>query len=108
MPIGVRSFAERPSHALALFLAFCRRGAATVNSQHSTRKSDVRELLAGIAGVDVTAIEGIDETIALTLIAELGVDLSAFPTERHFGSWLSLAPNPKKSGRRLDRSTTEC
>lgn len=67
---------------------------------------EVRELLAGIAGVDLTAIEGIDETIALTLIAELGVDLSAFPTEGHFASWLSVAPNPKKSGRRLHRSKT--
>lgn len=66
----------------------------------------IRELLAALAGVDVTAIEGIDETIALTLIAEIGVDLSAFPDERHFAAWLSLAPNPKKSGRHLRRSKT--
>lgn len=68
---------------------------------------DVRSLLAQIAGMDLTAIEGIDETLALTIVAEIGVDLSAFPSEKHFGSWLGVAPNPQRSGRHLHRSRTK-
>jgi transposase len=59
---------------------------------------DARSLLMKMAGVDVTVLEGIDETTALVLLSELGFDLSAFPTERHFTSWLGLAPNHRGSG----------
>lgn len=65
---------------------------------------DVRPLLAQAAGVDLTAIEGIDSTVAMVLLGEVGVDVSAFPSEKHFGSWLGLAPKAKRSGkRRRDR-----
>jgi transposase len=62
---------------------------------------DVRNLLYQMAGVDVTVLEGIDETTALGLLCELGYDLSAFPTERHFTSWLGLSPNHRSSGGRI-------
>jgi transposase len=61
---------------------------------------DVRPLLAQMAGVDLTAIEGIDSTVAMVLLAEVGIDVSAFPTEKHFGSWLNVAPRAKASGKR--------
>jgi transposase len=64
---------------------------------------DARSLLVKMAGVDVTAIEGIDESTALTLLSELGFDLSAFPTERHFASWLGLSPNHRGSGGKVKR-----
>jgi transposase len=59
---------------------------------------DARSLLVKMAGVDVTVLEGIDESTALVLLSELGFDLSAFPTERHFTSWLGLSPNHRGSG----------
>ncbi|MCF8266259.1 MAG: transposase [Ignavibacteriales bacterium] len=34
----------------------------------------------------------------LQIIAEVGTDLSRFPTEKHFTSWLGLAPNSHLSG----------
>jgi transposase len=40
--------------------------------------------------VDLTAIEGIDEIHALTLISELGSDFTKWPTVKHFTSWLGL------------------
>ncbi len=40
------------------------------------------------AGVDLTAIEGIDAIHALTLVSELGTVLSKSPTVKHFTSWL--------------------
>lgn len=63
-------------------------------------KMDLRPLLAQIAGVDLTAIGGIDIGTTLVLLSEVGIDVNAFPTEKHFGSWLNLAPRAKGSGKR--------
>ena len=54
--------------------------------------------LARLMGVDLTRIDGISVMTAQTIYAELGSDLSAFPTENHFASWLSLAPKRDVSG----------
>ena len=43
-------------------------------------KFDVRTALYYVTGVDLTAIEGIDEMHALTLVSELGCDFSKWPT----------------------------
>src|SRR6516165_9717285 len=43
-------------------------------------------------GVDLTAIEGVDVPTALVILGEIGVDVSKFPTEKHFTSWLGLCP----------------
>ncbi|MEZ6142224.1 MAG: IS110 family transposase [Zavarzinella sp.] len=59
---------------------------------------DVRTALYLVSGVDLTAIEGIDEIHALTLISELGTDFTKWPTVKHFTSWLGLCPNFKKTG----------
>jgi transposase len=49
-------------------------------------------------GVDLMSIDGVNLGLILTLISEVGVDLSKFPTHKHFVSWLSLCPNKKVSG----------
>ena len=51
-----------------------------------------------VAGVDLTAITGVGLETALLIVSELGADVSAFPTEKHFCSWLALAPNSQISG----------
>jgi transposase len=60
-----------------------------------------RELLFRMAGVDLTQIEGISETTALVVLSEIGPDLSAFPTEKHFASWLGLCPQHRGSGGKI-------
>ena len=50
-------------------------------------------------GVDLTLIEGIDVTTALVILAEIGVDVSRFPTEKHFASWLRLCPPQNESNK---------
>jgi transposase len=50
-------------------------------------------------GVDLTEIEGIDVATALVILAEIGVDVSRFPTEKHFASWLGLCPRQHESNR---------
>jgi transposase len=48
-------------------------------------------------GVDLTEIEGIDVGTALVILAEIGVDVSRFPTEKHFASWLGVCPRQHES-----------
>ena len=67
---------------------------------------DARQRLHHVAGVDLTALEGIEESTALVVVSEIGTDMSRWPSEKHFGSWLGLAPNPKKSGGKVHSSAT--
>ena len=58
-------------------------------------------------GVDLTQIDGIAPYTALKLISEIGTDMSRWATEKHFTSWLTLAPKNKISGGRLLSSRTQ-
>ncbi len=58
-------------------------------------------------GVDLTQIDGIGPYTALKLIAEIGTDMRRWATEKHFTSWLTLAPKNRVSGGRLLSSRTE-
>jgi transposase len=60
-----------------------------------------RALLFRMAGVDLTAIEGVGETTALVILSEIGLDLSRFPTEKHFVSWLGLCPQHRGSAGKI-------
>ena len=51
-------------------------------------------------GVDLTAIVGIEAHTVLVILGEIGVDVSMFPTEKHFASWLGLCPNHQESNRK--------
>jgi transposase len=67
---------------------------------------DVRTALYYLSGVDLTAIEGISELNALVILSEIGTDLSKWPTQKHFSSWLGLCPNWKKTGGKVRSSQT--
>jgi hypothetical protein len=69
-------------------------------------KFDVRTALYYVTGVDLTAVEGIDELHALTLVSELGSDFTKWPTVKHFTSWLGLCPCWKKTGGKVQSSRT--
>ena len=59
-----------------------------------------------ITGIDWSQIDGIDVLTAQTVIAEAGADLSAFPSEKQFASWLGLCPtNEQSGGKILNRRT---
>nr|WP_278434444.1 IS110 family transposase [Brucella anthropi] len=53
---------------------------------------DVRAAQYGLVGVDLTQIHGLGPSLALKLIGECGTDLRAWPSAKHFISWLCLAP----------------
>ena len=58
-------------------------------------------LLAAFARVDLTRIPGIGALTSLNLLAEIGPDVSAWKTEKHFVSWMNLAPGTTKTGGKL-------
>jgi transposase len=59
---------------------------------------DLGKLLMDMTGVDLTRIDGISPNNALTIIAEIGLDMSCWENEKHFSSWLDLSPGNRKSG----------
>jgi transposase len=63
--------------------------------------TDLRTELYRILGVDLTQVPGIQTTTIHTLFTELGRELSAFPTAKHFASWLGLCPDNRVSGGRI-------
>ncbi len=61
---------------------------------------DVRRYLIQMTGVDLIMIPGIHTVNALSIISAIGTDMSAWPTSKHFESWLGLCPGNKVSGGR--------
>lgn len=57
-------------------------------------------LLKIFCGRDATKLPGITDYNWLQLYAEMGSDLSKWPTEKHFTSWLGLSPGQHNSGKR--------
>jgi len=60
--------------------------------------AEARALMWRFAGKDLTLIDGINTTVAQVVLTEVGANLSAFPTEHHFVSWLRLCPRMAISG----------
>jgi transposase len=57
-----------------------------------------RTALWRLAGFDLTRIDGIGIGGARIIFTEVGLDLSPFPSEHHFVSWLRLCPRRPISG----------
>ena len=71
-------------------------------TKHKTKANDeLRKVLHQVAGVDLTAIDGIDTRTSQVVLSEIGTDMSPWPTEKHFTSWLGLCPNHQVSGGKI-------
>jgi len=74
---------------------------------HARRKHppgvDLAAELHRTMGVDLTRIDGIDVLTAQVVFSEIGPACSAFPTEDHFASWLTLAPRHDIPGGKVIR-----
>jgi transposase len=66
----------------------------------------IRAHLKRICGVDLVAMHGISVPLAQTIISEVGTDMSKFPNEKHFCSWLGVAPKNEISGGKILTSRT--
>ena len=76
-------------------------------AQQNIPRFEIRPVLHRLTGgADLTQIHAIAPYTALCLIGEIGTDMSRWPTEKHFTSWLAVSPNNKISGDRILSSTT--
>lgn len=66
---------------------------------HAPKIDGLHDMLVRLYGVNLSAISGINDYSVLRLIGETGIDMSRFPTERHFVSWCGLAPKHHQSGK---------
>ncbi len=72
--------------------------AAKEKAIRSRGEQQARTTLWRFAGVDLTRIDGISTGTAQLILTEIGLELSSFPSERHFVSWLRLSPRTAISG----------
>lgn len=58
----------------------------------------MRTILYRVTGMDLTRIDGIQCKTAQIVLSEVGLDWSAFATEKQFSTWLRLSPKTAWSG----------
>ena len=56
-------------------------------------------LIKIFGGKDATVLSGITDYTWMQLLSETGTDLSQWPSEKHFTSWLGLSPGQHSSGK---------
>ena len=64
-------------------------------------KFDVDKYIFQITGVDLFSVDGFSANNLLGIIAETGLEMEKWKTEKHFTSWLRLSPNNKISGGKI-------
>lgn len=69
-------------------------------------KEEIRKHLKRVSGVDISRVTGIGITVAQTVIVECGTDMSQFPQEGNYCSWLGLAPKHEISGGKVLKNKT--
>jgi len=79
----------------------------TKGRQKNEPRFDLRTPVHQLTGADLSQIDGLGPYNALRLLAEIGTDMTRWPTEKHFTSWLTLAPHNRISGGRLLSSRTQ-
>ena len=57
--------------------------------------------------MDLTQIDGLNTLTIQKVLTETGVDMSPWPTVKHFTSWLSLCPHNDKTGGKVIKSHTK-
>ena len=77
-------------------------------SAKDRRNAEEKRDLQRIAGFDMTVVPGIAYDTASIVLGELGADFSRFPTERHFASYIGLAPSLGKSAGKNVRQRKRC
>jgi transposase len=69
--------------------------------------TDLNSELYRLFGTDLALVPSLGALTLLTLFAEVGPDVSAFPTDKHFSSWLALCPDNRITGGRVLSSGTK-
>jgi hypothetical protein len=84
------------------------------NGKSSSRgKNDIRtkenleDILFHILGVDLSTLPGIRSNAVLQIISEVGIDMSMFPSAKHFASYLGFVPHNKITGGHIISARTD-
>ena len=65
---------------------------------HAPKIEGLHGKLVQLYGVNISSVSGMNDYTVLRLIGETGVDMSRFPTVKHFVSWCGLSPKHHQSG----------
>ena len=76
------------------------------NKTGPSLKLDLTEELKRLCGVDLTQIIGLSVLSVLTIISEIGLDMSRWRNAKAFCAWLGLCPRNKISGGKVLDSRT--
>lgn len=96
----------RPHHAflvgqLLAHLTYLDKAIAKVSKEVERRVGPFKQPLA-----DLDTVPGIDKRTAEVVLAELGVDMTRFPSDRHLASWAGMCPgNDESAGKRRSGKT---
>jgi transposase len=75
---------------------------------HAHRKNtpevNTRAHILRLTGVDLVAVHGLSDSLAQTMLAEIGTDRHKWPDDKHFCSWLGLVPKNDLSGGKVLKS----
>jgi transposase len=74
---------------------------------HHPMNFDGKSLLYKMTGVDLTRVDGLDVPTGLCIVSEIGLDMTRWPTEKNFSSWLALSPGSKITGGKALSSKTK-
>lgn len=95
--------------------AWCKRYGKDTPSEALTRSPrknqpnyNLPEYLYSLTGIDLTRINGLDSQSILAIFSECGLSYTAWPTSKHWTSWLGLAPTNRISGGRRLKSARPC
>ncbi len=83
-----------------------------LDAQIATLDAHIEEVLAQLPAPFEEAVQrldtipGIDRQLAILIVAEVGVDLRRFPSEKHLTAWAGLAPGQNETGGKRRASKT--
>jgi transposase len=96
-----RCLREKPDRSASATLPEEKRKGRREKAKKNKPRFDLREQLFRLTGTDLTRIDGIDVLTAMTVISEVGWDMSKWPDEDHFVGWLRLCPDNRVSADRV-------
>ena len=95
---------QHAEKALGAFEAKVRVSAPDLSRLRSTQKRQEalqRHQLEEMAGADLTKLPGLDLLAVQRIISEIRLDMSRWPSEKHFCAWLNVVPNNRISGGKI-------